>query len=62
MALSKSDLLVVMEAARIALADADIFDDLAAKMDIADSELKRIQEALWQELMTDFNADRGIAG
>ena len=58
--MTKSDLLVVMEATRIALADADIFDDLAAKMDISDKELKRIQDALFDELMTDFKRDRGI--
>ena len=48
--MNQSDLLVVMEAARIALADADIFDDIASQMDLSDKELKRIQEELQQAL------------
>jgi hypothetical protein len=40
------DLTVILEAARTALCDAEIFDELADRMDIDDSELKRVQENL----------------
>lgn len=38
--------LIILEAARIALSDADIFDSLADQMDVADDVLKEIQEKL----------------
>jgi hypothetical protein len=41
-----SDLLVVFEVARVALADADTFDEIAEKMDMSDKEMKRVQEDL----------------
>lgn len=41
---TKEENLTILEIARVALADADIFDYIADKMDIADSELKNLQE------------------
>lgn len=41
-----SERTTLLEAARIALADADVFDYLASEMDIADDELKSLQQRL----------------
>lgn len=43
---SPSDLIVVLEAARIAFADGDIHDRLAEVMDIEDEELIQIRDRL----------------
>lgn len=43
---TNSELTVIFEAARIALADVDIFDDLCDQMDIDDTELYDIREKL----------------
>lgn len=41
-----SDLIVVMEAARFALADAEMFDRIATDMDITDEEMADIRDRL----------------
>ena len=43
---SNYEMLVLFEVAQTALADADIFDDMAEKLDIADAEMVKIQEKL----------------
>ena len=48
--LTKEDRLVIYEAARIVLSDAEIFDEIADKMDMADSELLTVRDKL-QEYM-----------
>jgi len=47
---TESELDVVFEISRIALADAQVFDDLADAMDVSDLEMKVIQEKLNQHL------------
>lgn len=42
----QDNLIVYLEAARVALADADTFEDLIDKMDIEDSKMKELSEAL----------------
>jgi hypothetical protein len=44
------DLTVVYEMARIAFADADIWDDMANKLDIPDDEMNRISEHILKTL------------
>jgi hypothetical protein len=44
--LKDDELLIVFEAARIALADADVFDGIAESMDLSDKELRRVREKL----------------
>lgn len=48
--------LVILETARRALSDADIFDELAGKHDMADDQLKALQEKL-QHVMDDNYRD-----
>lgn len=48
--LKPEEALVVFEAARIALADADIFDMIADTMDIADSDLSEIRDKLEKQM------------
>lgn len=48
--LPEADLLVYLEAARVALSDADTFDSLAESLDLSDAEMKRLAEQL-TELM-----------
>jgi len=43
---SASELTTLLEAARITLGDADLFDGIAESLDISDEELKRLQEKL----------------
>jgi hypothetical protein len=45
---NESELLVILEAARIAFADCDLFDDLCDQLDIDDGELSSIREKLVQ--------------
>lgn len=45
-AFTRAELLTILEAARTALADADIFDGIAEQMDVSDSELSRLREKL----------------
>ncbi len=40
------DLIAILEAARIALADADTFDHIAEELDIEDEELSRLRDSL----------------
>ena len=42
----RSDLIIILEAARIALADADTFDQIAEELDIEDEELSRLRDSL----------------
>ena len=42
----KETLKKLLEAARITLGDADLFDGIADSLDISDEELKRLQEKL----------------
>lgn len=43
---SNEEFLVICESARVALADAEVFDTIADQLDIADDELKRVVEKL----------------
>lgn len=43
---SESQLVTLLEAARIALSDADVFEDMASEMDIQDDELRALRDAL----------------
>lgn len=43
---SASELITLLEAARITLADADLFDGIADSLDISDEELKSLQDKL----------------
>lgn len=43
---SASELITLLEAARITLADADLFDGIAESLNISDEELKSLQEKL----------------
>jgi len=47
---SSSDLLAVFELARMALSDADNFDEMAYDMDVSDEEMKSLQEKLNRHL------------
>jgi len=47
---NSSELLAVFELARIALADADNFDEMACDMDVSDEEMKSLQEKLHRHL------------
>jgi hypothetical protein len=40
------ELITLLEAARVALADADTFDTIAESLDLSDDELKSLQEKL----------------
>jgi hypothetical protein len=42
--------LTILEAARVAMTDADVFNMLADKMDIADDELARLREKLTERM------------
>ena len=42
----QGELITLLEAARVALADADTFDAIAESLDISDEELKSLQEKL----------------
>jgi hypothetical protein len=48
--LSEADSLVYLEVARRALADADLFDEMAASLDISDAEMIRLREQLENHL------------
>ena len=43
---SDSELLVLLEAARVTLADADVFDQIAEDMDIADGPMRSLRDRL----------------
>ena len=43
---TQEEILTILEAARVAMADGDVFDMLARKMDISDDEMIRIREKL----------------
>lgn len=43
---SREELITLLEAARITLGDADLFDGIAESLNISDEELKRLQEKL----------------
>ncbi len=43
---SDDEQVTLLEAARVALADADIFDQLAEDLDLADDELVQLREKL----------------
>ena len=47
---TEEQLLIIFEAARIALGDADIFDNLAEQMDISDDVMKKAHETLLEYL------------
>jgi len=47
---SAGEMLIIKEAARLALADADVFDDIAGAMDVADQVLINIREKLQADL------------
>ena len=42
----QDNLITYLEAARLALADADIFDHVVEQLDIADEEMTRLTESL----------------
>ena len=48
--LSDEELLVVLEAARIALSDGEMFYTLAAEMDISDSFMCEVRDKLEKEM------------
>lgn len=48
--LKPEEAIVLFEAARIALADAEVFDMIADKMDIADSDLAEIRDKLEKQM------------
>ena len=43
---SRSDAVVILEVARRALADGELFDEMAEKLDISDAEMRRIRDQL----------------
>jgi len=51
-----AEMLVLLEAARIALSDADNFDDTAKAMDISDAEMSRISTKLQAFMDEDVKA------
>ena len=54
--LPTDDVLTYLEAARVALADEDVFDWLADRLDISDDEMIRLQEQLNEYLGPDPTA------
>jgi len=49
-ALSESDLIAILEAARIALSDEDIAADISERMDISDGHLIHLREQIYKLL------------
>jgi len=49
---SESELTVILEAARVAFADADLADDITDQMDLDDGETHRISEKLGSFMST----------
>jgi len=49
--LPESDLIAILEAARIALADGEVAWDISERMDISDARLSELQDQL-QKLLT----------
>lgn len=47
---NREELLIIFEAARIAMADGEVFDRIAEDMDLADEAMKGIQEKLFAYL------------
>ena len=47
--LTQEEQLIIMEAARISLADAEIFDYIADELDLADSELEDLERKIQKE-------------
>lgn len=50
---TQEEILTILEAARVGMADADVFDMLAEKMDIADDEMIRIREKLTKVMQSE---------
>ena len=48
--LSDDDMVTVMEIARIALGDADIFDEVADQLDLSDEAMGNLRDRLQKEL------------
>lgn len=49
--LPESDLIAILEAARIALADGEVASEISERMDISDARLSELQDQL-QKLLT----------
>ena len=46
---TEEDEITILEIARRALADAEIFDEIAGELDISDHELKKLQKRIEKE-------------
>jgi len=51
---NESDLIALLEAARLGLSDADCFDDIAEAMDLSDSVLISLREKLHEFMNRNF--------
>lgn len=54
---TQEELLIIMEAARIGLNDADNYTDLAEQLDLSDKELSNLRTKLQNHLDTDYTEE-----
>ena len=57
---SRVQLVTLLEAARIALSDAEVFDHIAGEMDVKDEELCDLRDALEKYMSEDPSSDAKV--